>query len=325
MTTAIVFVCDCAYIVPTIGAALSARTHTKDNSVPVYVFVADPEPKLLSDLRRVLHPRGLTIEGPTMSGLKAIDRRTFNPTHVPTTTLARLWLDEFLDPAIDRFLYLDGDVDITGELDELISLPIPMGGFLATPDLPLLIDGEFGSTAKATRAYLNRLGIHRSDDYFNCGVLLVDRSGWHSISKAARDFFFQNPTSCRYHDQSALNAVAGAARSELSLVWNYQADYMAVVDPRQWGYAPRIWHFTGFPKAWHGSVFPWTEEFGRSFQIGAEALGEFAPSATHGSESAVTGARLARDRLRLRLKWVYPWRRHRRAARIRAALASISP
>jgi len=40
-----------------------------------------------------------------------------------------------LEPDIERFLYLDGDIDITGALDSLLALPMPSGGFLAAPDV----------------------------------------------------------------------------------------------------------------------------------------------------------------------------------------------
>ena len=323
MSKAVVFICDQDFLVPTVGAAVSARSHTADGSVRVLVFVTDISPASLDAVRRIVEPKRVCVRAASRQGFAEVDRAKFNPTHVPVSTLARLWLDELLDADVEKFLYLDGDIDITGPLDPLLALPIPKRGFLAAPDLPLLVEGNKGASARETRAYLDGLGIKCSRNYFNAGVMLVDRSGWGAVARTAREFFLANPERCRYHDQSALNATAGHLRGKLSLLWNYQTDFMAVADPRRWGYQPAIWHFTGFPKAWHGGIFPWGDEFGQSFSLGTELLRPIGFDARAPDIRALAHGVRIREKLEKRLKWVYPWRRLGRSYMIKGLLAAM--
>ena len=61
---------------------------------------------------------------------------------------------------------------------------MPKNGFLAAPDLPMLIARDYGGSARLTRDYLSGLEITNHDDYFNAGVLLVDRAGKEISSEA---------------------------------------------------------------------------------------------------------------------------------------------
>src|SRR4051812_11955167 len=142
--TAVVLVCDRDYLVPTIGTALSARAAISDPAVPVLVFLTVPDSDLLARARRRAAPFGVAVEAAPIAGLSDIRSDSYAPGHVSISAMARLWLDEILDPGIGRFLYLDGDIDITGSLDPLLAMPVPTGGFLAAPDMPLLVSGESG-------------------------------------------------------------------------------------------------------------------------------------------------------------------------------------
>src|SRR6185369_10702882 len=118
-----------------------------------------------------------------------IKQAEFNKTHVPVATMARLWIGDYLEPQYEKFLYLDGDVDITSSLDPLFRLDVPKNGFLAAPDVPMLIARDYGGSARLTRAYLSGLGITNQDNYFNAGVLLIDRAGWKEIGDEAWTYF----------------------------------------------------------------------------------------------------------------------------------------
>jgi lipopolysaccharide biosynthesis glycosyltransferase len=322
MATAVVLLCDSNFLVPTVGTALAARSHTSDPAVGIFVYVVDRENHQLEALRHVLAPRGVELAGVKIAQLDQVKSSDFNRTHVPVSAMSRLWIDAYLPPQFAKFLYIDGDVDITGSLDPLLALDVPAGGFLAAPDLPFLAGSDYGKFARSSQSYIEGLGVVEPDAYFNDGVLLAGRRGWAEIGAQAWAYFKRNPHRCRYHEQSALNAVAGARRGWLPLVWNYQSDFMAVADPRQWGIEPTIWHFTGYPKPWHAAVYPWSNGFGRSYRLGAAAFRAAgvdtpAPPAAHSVAAAVD----TREKLQFRLRWVYPWRRIRRAQKIRAALA----
>jgi lipopolysaccharide biosynthesis glycosyltransferase len=324
MATAIVLLCDSNFLVATVGTALAARRHTADPAVGIFVYVLDRDDRDLQRLRQVLLPRGVDLSAVNIAELGLVKSSDFNKTHVPIATMARLWIDDLLPPDYDKFLYLDGDLEIAGKLDSLLATPVPHRGFLAAPDLPLLIKGDWGRSARETDAYLDNLGVSDADDYFNAGVLLVDRMGWADLAAEALAYFMRFPERCRYHDQSALNATAKAKRGRLSLVWNYQTDFVAVADPRRWGISPAIWHFTGFPKPWHADVFPWSNGFGGSFALGAAAFVEAQLAIPPLPEAQGIAAGIAeRQKVKFRLRWVYPWRRFIRAQRIRAELGNV--
>jgi lipopolysaccharide biosynthesis glycosyltransferase len=316
MATAVVLLCDSNFLVPTVGAAIAARLQTSDAAVGVYIYVLDRDNHDLEALRRALAPRGVQLSAVNIAELGMVKPSDFNQTHVPVSAMARLWINEFLPPQFDKFLYIDGDVDITGSLDLLLALDVPAGGFLASPDLPFLIGGDYGKCARSSRSYLDNLGIANPDAYFNDGILLADRRGWSKIGAEAWAYFKRYPHRCQYHEQSALNAIAGARRSWLSPLWNYQTDFMAAADPRQWGIEPVIWHFTGSPKPWHAAVYPWTAGFGRSYKLGAAAYrtaGVDVPSLPDAQSLAASVD--SREKLRFRSRWIYPLRRIQRRRR----------
>lgn len=320
--TAIVLVSDRGYIVPTIGVALAARQHTADPTVEVIVLLTDSPPEEVALLRGVTAPHRITVQAARMDGLREMGAEQYGPAHVSAATMGRLWIAELLDPAIDRFLYLDGDVDITGPLDPLLAMDVPRGGLLAAPDVTWLIRGNWGHLARSKLPYLQALGV-APDRYFNAGVLLAERAGFRAIGQAAREFFLRNPALCRCQDQSALNAVASGLRGELSLAWNYQTEFMVTADPRSWGVTPNIWHFTGFPKPWQARVFPWAEDgFGAAYRLGAALLSPAGMTAPIAAPAKLDEARRSRETLRSRITWLHGWRRFARARRVRAAMAA---
>jgi lipopolysaccharide biosynthesis glycosyltransferase len=321
MATAIVLLCDRNFLVATVGTALAARSHTADPAVGVFIYVLDRDGSDLQRLRHALLPRGVDLSAVSIAELGLVKPSDFNKTHVPISTMARLWIDDLLPPDYDKFLYLDGDVEIVGKLDPLVAAPVPHRGFLAAPDLPLLIAQDWGKSARETQRYISNLNVRDPDDYFNAGVLLVDRTGWRDVAGEAFSYFNRFPERCRYHDQSALNATAQSKRGRLSLLWNYQTDFMVVVDPRKWGISPAIWHFTGFPKPWHADVFPWSSGFGQSFSIGASVLDEASVQMPSFPDARSLSAGVkGRQKYEFRLRWIYPWRRFMRAQRIRVEL-----
>lgn len=318
--TAIVLISDRAYLVPTIGAALSARRHTADPAVEVQVLLTASPQAEVQAVRALVAPHDVGVRSVTVEGLAELEAEHYGPAHVSAATMVRLWLHELLDPGIDRFLYLDGDIDITGPLDPLLALPVPQGGFLAAPDASWLIRNRFGAMARSKLPYLAALGV-RPDRYFNAGVLLAERAGWAMIGRTAREFFARHRALCRWQDQSALNATAGHLRGTLSLAWNYQTEFMAVTDPRGAGCTPRIWHFTSFPKPWQAHMPPWTDTaFGQDCRDGAALLASIGIVLPQPDAAQLQAAQRQRDGAAWRVRWLHGWRRFSRARRIRAAL-----
>jgi lipopolysaccharide biosynthesis glycosyltransferase len=175
----------------------------------------------------------------------------FNKTHVPISTLARLFTPELIDTKYDHVVYIDGDVQIVGEIQPLVCYDVPKGKLLAAPDRFVLGGMSFGWRAESWREdllYLSSLGIDKPSEYFNAGVLAASRSTWSSACEEALDFFKKNSQLCKFHDQSALNAVCKGETIKLSPAYNFHTSL------RQIGaedfLSPKIIHFTGANKPW---------------------------------------------------------------------------
>ena len=189
--------------------------------------------------------RQLTLKTDSLNNLH------FNKTHVPISTLARLYTPELIDTKYDHVVYIDGDVQIVGEIQPLVCYDVPKGKLLAAPDRFVLGGMSFGWRAESWREdllYLSSLGIDKPSEYFNAGVLAASRSTWSSACEEALDFFKRNSQLCKFHDQSALNAVCKGETIKLSPAYNFHTSF------RQIGaedfLSPKIIHFTGANKPW---------------------------------------------------------------------------
>ena len=186
-----------------------------------------------------------------------VSQRDWNITHVPRSALGRFFIADLLPRPHKRILYLDGDTLFLRDPSALIDFCIPEGRFAAVEDSGYFARGEVLGQGKSVRAYLRNLGVDGNDGYFNSGVLLVAAQTWKGMSREAMQFICNNTKICRYHDQSALNAIIGRRRLRLSLAWNFQTAF------RYWGIedfvSPKIYHFTEGGKPWMGPVQPWSD------------------------------------------------------------------
>src|SRR5262249_8891106 len=140
---------------------------------------------------------------------------------------------------------------------ELLEIPAPETGLLACEDQSDFYRDDLGGTGRATTSYFADISVDRSKGYFNAGVLKFTPEQWRTISAECLAYLQSNLAICRYHDQSALNAVAGRTRVRLSPVWNFQSPYFG------WGLEriakPRLLHFVGGWKPWMGELKVWSD------------------------------------------------------------------
>lgn len=312
---AVALICDRNYVVPTLATALSVDHHVKAANVRVYLFVVGGDPDMIRRIETATTGTKILIRLAELDQFEAYDRG-HRDRYLPAIALARFWLGELLDPDVDRFLYIDGDIMVDGELDSLLATPAPPGELMAVPDaLSIYIDETLSRGRRGDLAYLEGLQC-APDHYFNSGVLYVSRATWAEIVPIAKAFLLNHPERCRSSDQSALNFAARGRLRLLPLRYNYQSEHMMAFDPRRRGMRPTIWHFSCAPKPWDGVGWPWDGGFNRFY---AEAAARLADKAVPSPEAppAQTEAGLKhRRRARLRATWVFPWRRLTRRRRI---------
>lgn len=157
----------------------------------------------------------------------------------------RLFVTEFLDPKIDRLLYLDCDIIVRRDIGELWQTDMD-GAFVAAVPDPCIH---------------SHLGFKRGDLYFNSGVMLVDVARWRkaNILPELLQFAMANAASIRHYDQDVLNCVLRGKIKPLDYRWNFHSFFpdlppetlnMSMQDFDRLRRAPSIVHFTTEYKPW---------------------------------------------------------------------------
>ena len=316
---AVVTIGDEGYILPSAASVISARRNLSRSDVDVvqYVVVKD-KPDLIARVADRLAPIGVSVRAVQINELAALAPHHTDKA-VPLSALARLWLDHFLDRDVEKFLYLDGDVLVDGPLDSLFDLSIPRGGLLAADDCLSMYEHEIRQPRRYWQPYLESIGVAWRD-YFNTGVMLVDRAGWGDLSREAVNYLIEHAALCRSSDQTALNAVIAGRRGRLPLRWNYQTEHMMVLDPRTVGVRPSIWHFAGGPKPWDLAEWPWDDSFNRGFREAEELLAGLDVPRPPSNQVMFDEGVKHRRRQRNLQRWRFLYRRYRRANSIKRVL-----
>jgi len=166
--------------------------------------------------------------------------------HYSLDTYSRLWLADFFPTSVERVLYLDSDLIVVGDIQELWATDLG-GNLLAAASIPGSTKCEF-------------LAIPESYGYFNAGVILTDLRQWRE-TRAVDElvaFVAANPDKLVDVDQDVLNACFYKRRAKLSYIWN-------VISPFYFPHHPlglsqdeiqrvrrdaRIVHFNGASKPW---------------------------------------------------------------------------
>ena len=178
-------------------------------------------------------------------------------------TYYRILMPSNIDKSVDRFLYLDADIIVDGNLSPIFSIDLKDKVFGAVNDITA-IDGNMHIKHSIPDNYL----------YFNAGVLLIDRVKWieclatEKVLKYLKDF----RSLCDFHDQDALNATLYKERYPLLPEWNqqiglffiehslldkvYSLNYIKAIKN------PIVIHYNGSEKPWHYvSEHPFRKQF----------------------------------------------------------------
>jgi len=243
----ICFATDAGYLFPALLSAIQARTHSSRSVADVVIYYFAAEPRAEEDFGNICMRENI---GFIRVGLDVIEQSQ--------TPYARLFLDRFVPAHYTQLLYVDSDTQIVGSLDPLIRADVPVGHFLAAADCVAFLTDEVARRSRWMRGYLDRIGCQNSDNYFNSGVLRINRNGWTAVASQAHAFCRSLPSEFnRFWDQDGLNAVAGSARLPMSLKWNFPIFMRNCRVEEQ--VKPIVYHFSSSPKPWNGNFPPWNQ------------------------------------------------------------------
>lgn len=160
--------------------------------------------------------------------------------HVSIAAYYRVLLPLIYGPEVRKAIYLDCDVIVNHDLNELFK--VDLNGFVV------------GAVKELSNKRMVELGFP-DKPYFNSGVLLINYQEWleQNTTQEVLDFIFANPEKLVYWDQDALNACLVDKWMELDYQWNYLREFVEI--NKNWKnrkkFIPHIVHFSNNTKPWH--------------------------------------------------------------------------
>lgn len=178
----------------------------------------------------------------------------------------RILAPRLLPPHVERFLYLDCDIVVNGDISELYDIPLSNLSCAVVKDPITYRDDEF-----------LRLKYSKNLGYFNSGMMLVNLEYWraNNVMEQCLDLIKQYPERILWHDQDALNYVLRDTKLMIDLRYNFQTQFL--LKNQLWGGAPDednerirtilekgpiIIHYSNTDKPWlKGSIHPYVNYF----------------------------------------------------------------
>lgn len=158
--------------------------------------------------------------------------------HVSPAAFFRIWLPEILKD-LKQVLFLDSDIVINGNIEDLLSLQIENFAIAAVPDLGMSIEKKIG------------LGIKPDRLYFNSGVMILNLEYFrkHNLTERISEFIKNKPQLCEFWDQDAFNGILKGDFYQLDYRYNVQSVFYERFseDPliKKTLTRPVVIHFTG--------------------------------------------------------------------------------
>jgi lipopolysaccharide biosynthesis glycosyltransferase len=258
----IVFCCDRRVLAGLHVAAMSVLSHLSSAvACPVFwVFSDEIDSADLALLHSTLESTGR----PFTLHLRSVDATALQAFSSMTGSLAayyRLLVPEQIEA--DRYLYLD--VDTLCRTDLSVAMNQELAG------RPVALCAECTMALTADKSVVDLLGANATGDYFNSGVMLVDRRRWREQNVTVRCLELLSRHPVDYHDQSAINYVLhgeiGSLPPRFNCYTNVRAYWPSLRPPLD--NSDRLLHFVDYPKPWsrHGRwVHPFGGEWWRAYR-----------------------------------------------------------
>lgn len=139
--------------------------------------------------------------------------------HASQAAYYRIMLADLLPQDLEKVIYLDPDLIVLDNLEQLWDLKLNDHYVLAVPEQGA--DCMYVSSALGLPNY-QELGFPANQQIFNTGVLVVNLLKWrqNKIGLRAIDYLNKNREIIRWWDQDCLNAVIGVQWGAMSFRWN---------------------------------------------------------------------------------------------------------
>jgi lipopolysaccharide biosynthesis glycosyltransferase len=217
-TQSIVIVCaaDNNYAMPLAVTVRSALANLKSDR-KVVLFILDGG---ISSANREKIIRSLNSDQINIHWVKQDDSLFENlvvTRHLTVACYYRLLIADFLPQELEKAIYLDTDMVVTGDLEELWNIDIGNNYILAVQD-----DFQLNIGRSQGLQNYKEIGINPDNKYFNSGLLVINLQKWRSenIGQKVIEYVEKNREYVRCEDQDGLNAILAGKWGELHPKWN---------------------------------------------------------------------------------------------------------
>ena len=238
MKTAIITCVNEAWLAPACVTLLSLARNLRQSQADLFIVAdslsADGANDIAAFERRHSIKIKVVIHQP--QGFEALDSHRYS-----SATFLRLCLPKIIPADYQRLLYLDSDVIALDDMTPLLKIELGGKALGAVPEAKMA-----QGRGILTDWHRKQMGINKSSDYFNAGVLLFD---WPQtcarqlleksteLLLSGRDFAFL--------DQDALNITFSDHWQALPLKWNVEQSAHCYL-----GVKPALRHFNHAAKPW---------------------------------------------------------------------------
>ena len=138
--------------------------------------------------------------------------------YVSIASFYRLLIPKLLPEEINKVIYLDCDMVVTGNLSRLWEIDIEDNYLLAAQDTWI----PYISSSTGNLNYME-LGIAPESKYFNAGVLVINLEKWRNenVCDQAIEYFKENMHHIGWYDQGLLNSLLVDKWGQLEPGWNF--------------------------------------------------------------------------------------------------------
>lgn len=211
----------------------------------IYLFHSELDDKRLEIIRRLIenHNGILVIQKIDDAILKDIPVALLSK-----ETYYRLMAPSLLPNDLDRILYLDIDMLITGDIKGLYEAEFGNNLFMAVPD-----------TSNGVELFKKKLRLRKHNVYINAGVLLFNLKKLREEFdlETALNFAKKNPDKVPNCDQDVINGLYNDRIGHLDWSYNYEARFHSIKEVLCYPFVYhktlqqiRIIHYMGSKKPW---------------------------------------------------------------------------
>lgn len=240
----IFFACDDGYV-PFLAVALTSlrENANKRRSYAIKILNTGISECYKERIKNTFSAPKFSIDFVDVSeAVESISEKLHTRDYYSKSTYYRLFIPN-LFPDVDKALYLDGDIVLTGDVSKLYDTEL-------CDNLVGAVHDSFVGSVDILKSYVtNRVGVDSSDDYFNAGVLVMNLKAMREMD--FEKVFINLVGAVKFdvaQDQDYLNVICRGRCTHIGYEWNCMPGFTSIGD------AHKLIHYNLDNKPWKKKV-----------------------------------------------------------------------